>query len=67
MRLGAVWYPLSKWQEAKAFYGSVLGLAQTHCNDNLGWAAFAAAVHRPAAGFGRPAGRGGRYLPARRP
>ncbi|MFQ5891512.1 MAG: VOC family protein [Candidatus Methanofastidiosia archaeon] len=40
MRISAVWYPVSKWQEAKHFYSEVLGLQQTHCNDEAGWVAY---------------------------
>ena len=40
MKLAAVWYPVSQWDEAKAFYGEVLGLEETQVNDELGWAAY---------------------------
>lgn len=32
---------MARWQEAKRFYGEVLGLRQTHGNDEAGWAAYA--------------------------
>jgi len=41
MRISAVWYAVNRWDEAKHFYGEVLGLKQTYCNDEAGWAAFA--------------------------
>lgn len=41
MRISAIWYPVSQWDRAKAFYHEVLGLKLTHCNDEGGWAAFA--------------------------
>jgi predicted enzyme related to lactoylglutathione lyase len=40
MRIAAVWYPVSRWQEAKRFYSEVLGLPQTLCDDERGWVAF---------------------------
>ena len=40
IKLAAVWYPVSQWDAAKAFYGEVLGLQETQVNDDLGWAAY---------------------------
>ena len=40
IRLAAVWYPVSQWDAAKAFYGEILGLEVTQVNDDLGWAAY---------------------------
>lgn len=40
MRMNAIWYPVAKWEEAKRFYGEILGLRQTHCSDELGWVAY---------------------------
>jgi predicted enzyme related to lactoylglutathione lyase len=60
MRMSAVWLPVSDWARAKRFYHQVLGLAETRCNDETGWAAYAAGsvpvfiVRRPDL-----AGRGG--------
>ena len=41
MRISAVWYPISQWDEARHFYGRVLGLRETQVNDDAGWAAYA--------------------------
>lgn len=41
MRISAVWYLVARWEEAKHFYGGVLGLAQRECSDAAGWAAYA--------------------------
>jgi predicted enzyme related to lactoylglutathione lyase len=40
MRIEAVWYPVSRWQEAKRFYSEVLRLPQSFCNDETGWVAY---------------------------
>ena len=40
MRINAIWYPVRQWAEAKRFYGELLGLKLTQCNDEAGWAAF---------------------------
>ena len=40
IKLAAVWYPVSQWEAAKAFYGEILGLEVTQVNDDLGWAAY---------------------------
>ena len=40
IRLAAVWYPVSQWEAAKAFYGEVLGMEASQVNDELGWAAY---------------------------
>jgi predicted enzyme related to lactoylglutathione lyase len=40
IKLAAVWYPVSQWDAAKAFYGEVLGLEESQVNDELGWAAY---------------------------
>ena len=39
-KLAAVWFPVSQWEAAKAFYGEVLGLEETSADDRAGWAAF---------------------------
>ncbi|HYG60152.1 MAG TPA: VOC family protein [Symbiobacteriaceae bacterium] len=40
MRINAIWYPVARWDEAKRFYGELLGLRQSSCNDEMGWAVF---------------------------
>ena len=40
MKLAAVWFPVSQWEAAKAFYGEVLELVETSADDRAGWAAF---------------------------
>lgn len=40
MRINAIWYPVAQWQAAKRFYGELLGLRQTQCSDEMGWAAY---------------------------
>jgi predicted enzyme related to lactoylglutathione lyase len=40
MRISAVWYAVSQWEEAKRFYCEVLGLKLNHWSDEAGWAAF---------------------------
>jgi aminoglycoside 6'-N-acetyltransferase I len=41
MRISAIWYPVSRWPEARQFYAGVLGLTETHCDDEAGSVAFA--------------------------
>jgi predicted enzyme related to lactoylglutathione lyase len=61
MRISAVWYPVSRWQEAKRFYCEVLGLSQTHCDDERGWVAFSTGSGPPLFLVRRPerVGKGG--------
>ncbi|MDF2626691.1 MAG: Glyoxalase-like domain [Symbiobacteriaceae bacterium] len=40
MRINSMWYPIAQWLAAKRFYGELLGLTQTHCSDEMGWAAY---------------------------
>ena len=40
MKMNAVWYAVSRWEEAKRFYGELLALKQTFCNDEAGWVAY---------------------------
>lgn len=40
MKLASVWYPVSRWEEAKRFYSQVLGLRLNSCDDEKGWAYF---------------------------
>ncbi|MCC7358532.1 MAG: VOC family protein [Anaerolineales bacterium] len=61
MHLSAIWFPVSDWERAKAFYGQALGLPLRQLNDADGWAAYATGgaplfiVRRP----GLPANPGG--------
>ena len=41
MHINAIWFPVSEWERAKAFYGEVLGLPLRQLNDADGWAAYA--------------------------
>jgi predicted enzyme related to lactoylglutathione lyase len=41
MRMAAVWYPVRDWEEAKHFYGEVLGLQAARADDAAGWVAYA--------------------------
>lgn len=40
LRISAVWYPVRQWEEAKRFYGEVLGLPAGGADDAGGWAWF---------------------------
>ena len=63
MRMAAVWYPVRDWDEARHFYGEVLGLTEGAGQRRGGLGGLqhgrTAAVHRTAAGAGGPAGRAG--------
>ena len=58
MRISAIWFPVTDWERAKAFYGQALGLPLRQLNDADGWAAYATGgaplfiVRRPAARAG---------------
>ena len=41
MRIASVWLPVEQWQAAKRFYGELLGLQMTACDDGTGRATFA--------------------------
>lgn len=40
MRISAVWYPITDWHRARAFYGGTLGLEEIHRNDTTGLTAY---------------------------
>ena len=41
MRIASIWIPVDQWQAARRFYGEVLGLHQTECDDGIGRAVYA--------------------------
>ena len=51
-KMGVVFYFVSDWERAKAFYGETLGMKQVYCSDEGGWAEYATnsdvnlAIHR---------------------
>ncbi|HYF78916.1 MAG TPA: VOC family protein [Symbiobacteriaceae bacterium] len=40
MKLASIWYPISRWDEAKRFYSELLGLKLNSWDDEKGWAFF---------------------------
>ncbi len=40
MRMAAVWYPVSEWDEARHFYSEVLELTEARADDAAGWVAY---------------------------
>ena len=41
MRIASIWLPVEQWQAAKRFYGELLGLEMSACDDGVGRATFA--------------------------
>ena len=40
MKLAAIWFPVSQWEESRSFYRDILGLMETGSDERAGWAAF---------------------------
>jgi predicted enzyme related to lactoylglutathione lyase len=38
--ISAFWYPVDRWERAKAFYSGALGLRLDQCDDEAGYAAY---------------------------
>ena len=47
--VASIWYPVSDWERAKAFYGGTLGLQLDFSDDESGWAAYS--TERPGPPF----------------
>jgi predicted enzyme related to lactoylglutathione lyase len=45
--IASVWYPVTDWERAKAFYTGVLGLSLEAYDDIAGWAAYRVGLGSP--------------------